>query len=72
MKFFNVADEFEKNSELKEEDLTHLREWLSKQPHLPLVTGKYFLCYFRISTRCSYTIYHTLHSVPSHVKLLYL
>jgi len=41
MNFFNVPDEFKKNPELNEEDLNHLREWISKQPHLPIVTGKY-------------------------------
>jgi len=40
MNFFNVPDEFKKNPELNEDDLNHLREWISKQPHLPLVTGK--------------------------------
>jgi len=46
MNFFNVPDEFKKNPELNEEDLNHLREWISKQPHLPIVTGKYL---FRVS-----------------------
>lgn len=41
MNLFNVQDEFKKNPELNEEDLNHLREWISKQPHLPVVTGKY-------------------------------
>jgi len=41
MNFFNIPDEFKKNPELNEEDLNHLREWISKQPHLPTVTGKY-------------------------------
>jgi len=46
MNFFNVPDEFKKNPELNEDDLNHLREWISKQPHLPLVTGKYLLNLF--------------------------
>lgn len=41
MEFFNNADEFKKNPKLREEDLKHLKEWISKQPHLPHVTGKY-------------------------------
>lgn len=41
MNLFNVEDEFKKNPELKEEDLNHLKEWISKQPHLPHVTGEY-------------------------------
>lgn len=42
MSFFKAADESQKNTELKEEDLNHLREWLAKQPHLPHVTGKFY------------------------------
>lgn len=42
MNHFKIEEEFKKNSELREEDLNHLREWLSKQPHLPPVTGMYF------------------------------
>lgn len=42
MQFFKAADEFKKNPQLKEEDLNHLREWLTKQPHLPHVTGKHY------------------------------
>jgi hypothetical protein len=40
MKFFSVTDEFTKNPQLKEEELNHLREWISKQPHLPHITGE--------------------------------
>lgn len=40
MDFFNAADEFKKCPQLKEEDLNHLREWISKQPHLPHVDGE--------------------------------
>lgn len=39
MGFFKKEEEFKKNPELKEEDLNHLKEWLSKQPHLPAVNG---------------------------------
>lgn len=46
MNFFNVSDELKKNPELNEEDLNYLREWISKQPHLPIVTGKYL---FKVS-----------------------
>lgn len=42
MNFFSVTDEFTKNPELKEEDLNHLRGWISKQPHLPKISGEYF------------------------------
>lgn len=41
MAFFEAVEEFQKNAQLKKEDLTHLKEWISKQPHLPQVTGKY-------------------------------
>jgi len=41
MDFFNAADEFKKCPQLKEEDLNHLREWISKQPHLPHVDGEW-------------------------------
>lgn len=72
MKFFNVADEFEKNSELKEEDLTHLKEWLSKQPHLPQVTGKYQLLYYFCIGTHYFVVYYLFDSIPSYVKLSYL
>lgn len=41
MDFFNTAEEFKKNPQLKKEDLNHLKEWISKQPHLPQVPGRY-------------------------------
>lgn len=41
MKFFSVSDQFEKNTQLKKEDFIQIKEWISKQPHLPQVTGKY-------------------------------
>lgn len=31
----NATEEFKKNPELKEEDLKHIKEWISKQIHLP-------------------------------------
>jgi len=57
MNFFSVPDEFKKNPELNEEDLNHLREWISKQPHLPIVTGKYL---FIVS------MYHMYHICDMH------
>ena len=30
-----IEEEFKRNPELKEEDLQHLRDWCSKQPHFP-------------------------------------
>lgn len=53
MSLINVAEEFKKNAQLKEEDLNHLKEWLSKQPHLPHVTGKYFF-----KTKINYILYY--------------
>lgn len=41
MKFFEAVEEFKKNAQLKKEDLINLKEWVSEQPHLPQVTGKY-------------------------------
>ncbi|XP_067014712.2 alpha-tocopherol transfer protein-like [Anabrus simplex] len=33
----SIEEEMRKNPELKEDDLQHLREWNSKQPHLPTI-----------------------------------
>jgi hypothetical protein len=35
-----VKEEFSKDTKLKTEDIEHLRDWLSRQPHLPSgITG---------------------------------
>lgn len=39
LNLMTIEEEFEKNPELKNEDLKELREWLSKQRYLPNVTG---------------------------------
>lgn len=36
---FDIKAEFEKNAELKKEDVEHIQEWAKKQPHLPGITG---------------------------------
>lgn len=40
MATFDLAEEYKKNSELQEDDVRSLREWIAKQPHLPKVSGK--------------------------------
>jgi hypothetical protein len=36
-----AEEEFSKNNKLKRENIQYLRDWISKQPHLPSgVTGK--------------------------------
>jgi hypothetical protein len=41
MRPITAEEEFSKNTELKREDVEHLRQWMSEQPHLPRgVTGK--------------------------------
>ncbi|XP_025421471.1 alpha-tocopherol transfer protein-like [Sipha flava] len=66
MKFFSVTDEFTKNPQLKEEELNHLREWISKQPHLPHITDELLIlffhsCYYRLEpTKVTIESYFTL------------
>jgi len=63
---FNLSDEFKKNIELKEEDLNHLREWISKQPHLPHVSDELLVlflhsCFYRLElTKATIESYFTL------------
>jgi hypothetical protein len=38
-------EEFAKDKKLKRENIEYLREWMSKQPHLPTgITGKIYMC----------------------------
>jgi len=40
-----AQEEFAKDNKLKRENIEHLREWMSKQPHLPTgITGKSYKC----------------------------
>lgn len=34
-----VAEELKKNPSIKQQDIDSLREWVTKQPHLPHVSG---------------------------------
>ncbi|XP_050439739.1 alpha-tocopherol transfer protein-like [Adelges cooleyi] len=66
MNFFKREDEFKKNPELKEEDLSHLRDWLAKQPHLPDVTDEHLIlflhsCFYRLElTKSTIESYFTI------------
>ncbi|XP_050544851.1 alpha-tocopherol transfer protein-like [Daktulosphaira vitifoliae] len=66
MIFFKKEEEFKKNPELKDEDLNHLKEWLSKQPHLPHVNDEQLIlflhsCFYRLeSTKATIESYFTL------------
>lgn len=42
---FSIAEEYKKNPELKQEDVDHIKEWISKQPHLPNIKGKIFILF---------------------------
>ncbi|XP_060865337.1 alpha-tocopherol transfer protein-like [Metopolophium dirhodum] len=66
MNFFNVPDEFKKNPELNEEDLNHLREWISKQPHLPIVTDELLVLFFH---SCFYRLEPTKVTIESYFTL---
>jgi hypothetical protein len=36
-----IEEEFSKNTKLKKENIEYLRDWLSRQPHLPSgITGE--------------------------------
>jgi len=40
-----AQEEFAKDKKLKRENIEYLREWMSKQPHLPTgITGKIYKC----------------------------
>lgn len=45
MKTANVEQEYKKNDQLKPEDVKSLKEWIEKQPHLPKITGNYFILF---------------------------
>lgn len=38
--FVDVEEEYKRNKELKREDVSMLKDWADKQPHLPKMTGK--------------------------------
>ena len=40
VKKITLEDEFQKNKDLKKEDLQNLKDWCSKQAHLPPIPGK--------------------------------
>ncbi|KAK5638250.1 hypothetical protein RI129_012545 [Pyrocoelia pectoralis] len=51
IKLADVADEYKKNKDLREEDVKALREWVEKQPHLPQISDLQLIlflqsCYF--------------------------
>jgi hypothetical protein len=47
MRPITAEEEFCKNTELKRENLEHLRQWMSAQPHLPRgVTGNQGIPYY--------------------------
>ncbi|KAL5241687.1 hypothetical protein ACI65C_009097 [Semiaphis heraclei] len=66
MNFFNIPDEFKKNPELNEEDLNHLREWISKQPHLPTITDELLVLFFH---SCFYRLEPTKVTIESYFTL---
>lgn len=40
VKKVTLEDEFQKNKDLKKEDLQNLKDWYMKQAHLPPIPGK--------------------------------
>lgn len=54
MKIVSVEDQYNKFSSLKKEDVVHLMDWISKQPHLPSITGLFNFLRFNILTKKHY------------------
>ncbi|XP_054282835.1 alpha-tocopherol transfer protein-like isoform X2 [Macrosteles quadrilineatus] len=57
--------EYEKNPELKKEDIAELRSWMKSQPHLPIVNDEQLIlfhhsCYFNLeATKSCIEVYYT-------------
>lgn len=49
--------EYEKNSDIKQEDIAKLQEWMEKQPHLPKLSGNYFVSQYQFFSILSSIIY---------------
>lgn len=41
----SVEEQYKRFKELKPEDVKCLMEWAEKQPHLPKISGKFFLSF---------------------------
>lgn len=39
VKFITAEEEYKRNKELKKEDVESLKQWMSKQNHLPTISG---------------------------------
>lgn len=63
---FDINSEFEKNEELKKEDVQHVQEWAKKQPHLPEICDEQVVmmlhsCYYRLEpTKTTIENYFTI------------
>lgn len=65
IKYVSYEEELKRNTELKEADIEHLRQWCAKQPHLPKVTDSELVIflhsnYYRIEpTKTTIENYYT-------------
>lgn len=57
MKPADVEEQFKKSPELKREDVAKLQDWMSKQTHLPRITGEFLKFLSKIIIRTKLNIH---------------
>lgn len=61
-----AEEEFAKNAELKQQDLDELRDWMSLEPHLPVITDEQLILFLH---SCYYDVSRTKDCIEVYYKL---